>query len=104
MSNDQSPNDDPSTRSLSQVEARKLFREIVANGDVTFTAHARKEMKKDKLHSPDVLNLLRGGIIGGAEWENGELRYHVSTLRMCAVVTVVSQTELRVITAWRIES
>lgn len=96
--------DDPSARTLGPVEARKLFRAIVEDGDVTFTVHARKEMKKDDLDSPDILNLLRGGVIEGAEWENGELRYRVSTQRMCAVVTVTSAKQLRVVTAWRYKS
>ena len=42
----------------------------------------------------------RGGIVEPAEFESGSWRYRVRTARMC-VVAFRSETELRIVTAWR---
>ena len=92
---------DPALEPLKPPEAKKLAREIVENGILEFSAHAKEEMAKDDLHSTDCLNLVRAGVYEGAEHINGEWRYRVGTPRICVVITFVSNTRLRVITAWR---
>jgi len=89
---------------LSQSDAKRLIQEIVGNGSVTFSGHAQQEMDKDDLAATDVLNMLDGGVVEPAEFENGSWRYRVRTARMCVVVAFRSETELRVVTAWRFSS
>lgn len=90
-------------RPMKPGEARPLFRTIVEKGVVAFSAHAKEEMKKDELETTDCLNVIRGGVVHPAEFENGEWRYRVSTQRICIVVALISPTRLRVVTAWRIQ-
>ncbi len=53
----------------------------------------------------DCLNVLRGGIVGAAEWEHGSWRYPVSTPRGYTVVVAFrGETLLVVVTAWAGES
>jgi len=76
--------------------------------------HARIEMAKDAMTDVDVVNVLRGGAVQAAEWENASWRYRVSTQRMTVVAAFepdvegppdddedVSEMELIVVTAWR---
>ena len=81
--------------------ARKLARQIVEHGTVEFSSHAIEEMQKDDLESTDCINLLRGGVFEPPELIHGELRYRVSTQRMCFVVMFRSNERLRVVTGWR---
>ncbi len=89
-------------RQMKPGEARPLFRNIVETGFVAFSGHAQEEMEKDELETTDCLNVIRGGAVHPAEYVNGEWRYRVSTQRICIVVTLVSATRIRVVTAWRI--
>lgn len=41
------------------------------------------------------------GVFGPAEYTNREWRYTVETPRMCIVVAFTSESELRIVTAWR---
>lgn len=66
-----------------------------------FSPHAKEEMAKDDLQTPDVINILRAGTYKPAEPSNGEWRYRVETPRICVVMTFKSDTRLRVVTAWR---
>lgn len=91
----------PNLEPLKPPEAKALAREIVENGVVKFSSHAQKEMAKDDLATPDCLNVLRAGVFNAPEWENGELRYRVSTLRMSVVCAFDSNEQLTVVTAWR---
>jgi hypothetical protein len=86
---------------LNPSDARRLIREIIENGNVAFSGHAQEELDKDDLTTTDVLNMLRGGIVEPAEFEGGSWRYRVRTGRMCVVVAFRSETELRIVTAWR---
>jgi putative zinc finger/helix-turn-helix YgiT family protein len=61
---------------------------IVREGEVGFTKHARAEMADDDMSVADCMNLLRAGLVGAAEWENGEFRYRITTARMCIVIFV----------------
>jgi len=94
---------DPSTRELKPDEARDIFRRIVKDGDVEFTGHALKALKDDNLLTTDCLNVLRAGECTGTELRHGKLRYRVENRQMTAIVTVVSENELAVVTAWRNE-
>jgi len=101
-----STENDPSPVDLSVTElkpdaAKELFERIIKDGDIDFTGHARDELKKDFLQTTDCMNVLRGGTVTATELRHGKIRYRVQTPRMTAIVTVVSETELCVITAWR---
>jgi len=84
------------------VEARKLLREILVSGTLTYSGHAKREMAKDKLTSQDLVNVLRGGVVEPSELEHGSWRHRVKTNRICVVVVLVSEREAVVVTAWRI--
>jgi hypothetical protein len=71
-------------------------------------------MDNDGLTDVDAVNVLRGGIVREAEWENGSWRYRVETPRMVFVVVFdpepdelpadgedVREIELVVVTGWR---
>lgn len=92
---------DPALEPLKPPDAKQLAREIVENGVVEFSGHANKEMANDDLHTTDCLNLLRAGIYSPPELINGEWRYRVATQRICVVFAFVSETRMRVVTAWR---
>ena len=81
---------------------RRLLRNILTSGFLRFSAHAKKEMVKDHLTNQDALNVLRAGVVEPSEFENGSWRHRVKTNRICVVVTLPSETEAVVITAWRI--
>lgn len=84
------------------AKARKLLRDILASGTLTFSEHAKKEMANDKLTTPDVVNVLRAGVVEPSEFENGSWRHRVKTNTICVVVVLVSEREAGVVTAWRI--
>ena len=82
--------------------ARKLLRDVLAAGFLRFSNHAKTEMAKDRLTTQDALNVLRAGVVEPSELERGSWRHRVKTNRICVVVTLASETEAIVITAWRI--
>lgn len=70
------------------------------------TKHALSEMAKDSMDMVDVANVLRGGVVEPAEWENGAWRYRVRTPRGLWVVVEFpedAEDELVVVTAWRVK-
>ena len=87
---------------LSPTDARKMMAGILEDGSVVFSKHARDEMAKDSLSHQDALNVLRGAACDPAEWENGSWRYRFRTTRMYFVIAFRSETEARVVTAWRV--
>ncbi len=95
--------DDPALAPLKPPDAKALARDIAENGTVEYSGHSLVEMKKDELETTDCLNLIRAGVYQPPELEKGELRYRISTPRMCIVIVFLSETRLRVITAWRNE-
>lgn len=90
-------------RPLKPADAKPLFREIMEKGVVSVSPHAAKAMEDDCLQTTDCLNLLRAGVVEVPELINDEWRYRISTAQICIVVTLVSPTRLRVVTAWRIQ-
>jgi hypothetical protein len=89
---------------LDPPRAKQHIRGILTNGSLSFSNHALEEMDKDKLTAVDVTNVLRGGVVDPAEFENGSWRYRVRTARIAVIVALRSEAELRVVTAWRIGS
>jgi len=87
---------------LHAVEARKLLREVLVSGTLTYSGHAKREMAKDELTIQDLVNVLRGGVVEPSELEHGSWRHRVKTNRICVVVVFVSEREAVVVTAWRI--
>jgi hypothetical protein len=86
---------------LSPPTAKQLIQQILQGGSVTFSRHAEQEMAKDNLTMVDVTNILQGGVVDPAEFENGSWRYRVRSARIAVVVAFRSESELRVVTAWR---
>ena len=87
---------------LHPTQARQLIRTILNAGTVRFSGHALEEMAKDQLTTVDCTNVLRGGVVEPAEWDAGTWRYRVRAARIYVVVAFRSETQLVVITAWRI--
>ena len=50
----------------------------------------------------DAVNALRGGIVDPGELERGTWRYRVRTARLVVVVAFRSETDLVVVTGWRV--
>jgi hypothetical protein len=88
---------------LSPLEAKRLIRKILADGDVVSSRHASEEMGKDDLTMVDCVNVLRAGIVEPAEWERGSWRYRVHTRRILVVIAFRSESRLVIVTAWRTE-
>lgn len=86
---------------LSPPEAKRLIRNILADGEVVSSKHANDEMGKDDLNMLDCVNVLRGGVVEPAEFERGTWRYRVHTLRIWVVVAFRSERRLVIVTAWR---
>jgi len=86
---------------LGPIEAKRLIREIIASGEIVSSRHAAREMEKDDVTMVDCINVLRGGGVEPAEWENGSWRYRVHTQRIWVVVAFRSESRLVVVTAWR---
>ncbi len=104
---DRSSVDNSSNEGQKQLEpfepqyARKIIRQILETGTVSFTGHCRKELEKDDRSTVDCTNALRAGAVQPSEWENGSWRYRVETGRVTVIVQFVSEDSLIVITAWR---
>jgi hypothetical protein len=104
--------------SLKAADVRKLLRRLLDEGKFVSPGaktHARREMEKDGLTDLDAVNVLRGGIVREAEWENGSWRYRVETLKIVFVATIdpepavmpgedddLGELELIVVTGWKI--
>ena len=88
---------------LDPLKAKQLIRRILAGGGVNFAPHAAKEMSVDGLIESDVISVLRGGLVAFPEFENGSWRYRVRTNKIYVVVAFRSESELRIVTVWRIK-
>ena len=86
---------------LSTGEVKKLLVAILADGTLSFTAHAYEEMANDHLTEVDIVNTLRGGRPRPGELVSGTYRYRMETSRIAAVVAFRRETWAVVITAWR---
>jgi hypothetical protein len=86
---------------LDEAGLKRLIREIVKTGTVTFTGHSREEMAADDLGEVDVLNVLRAGWLQFSEPSGTAWRYRMRTQRIWVVITLRSENELVVVTVWR---
>jgi hypothetical protein len=86
---------------LEPNRARRLIREILEKGSLSFSGHSEKALADDDLSTVDAVNVLRGGVVEFAEFENGSWRYRVRTQRMVVVIVFRSASEIAVVTAWR---
>ena len=82
-------------------EAKRLIRQILESGRFIYSGHAKKEILADNMTTVDCENVLRGGVVRPAEYENGSWRYKVETDRMAVVICFRSKSELVLVTAWR---
>lgn len=85
---------------LAAAEARKLAREILVRGTVSFTKHCLEELSKDGKTTVDATNIIRGGAYAEAEWENGAWRHRAWTQRMAVVIEFHTETKLIVVTSF----
>ncbi len=86
---------------LTPPQVKQLIQGILNEGDLEFSAHALKEMKKDGLSELDIVNVLRGGWPEPGEYENGSWRYRISIPRISVVISFRNVSWLVVVTAWR---
>lgn len=86
---------------LAPDAAKRLLREILRAGRLTYSSHAKQELLADEITTLDVVNVLRGGVVRPGEFEHGSWRYRVETQRIAVVVAFRSELHLVVITAWR---
>lgn len=89
---------------LSAVEARKLSRRVLGEGEVRYSQHALYEMETDPfggISTTDVERVLMGGVVDEAEYEHGSWRHRVRALGVCVVFAFRSETSLVIVTAWR---
>jgi hypothetical protein len=87
---------------LEPAGARALVWAILETGTVTFSRHALEELARDDLTTVDAVNALRGGVVSPGELERGTWRYRVRTARLVVVIAFRSETELVVVTGWRV--
>jgi hypothetical protein len=78
-----------------------LIRQILREGEVTFSLHSLEEMDKDDIERADCLHALQGGVVLSEELMSGTWRYRVFAQRLTVIVAFRSERELRVVTAWR---
>ena len=104
---------------LKATDARRFTRRLLDEGRFVPAGagtHARKEMDKDGLTDIDAINVLRGGTVREAEWENGSWRHRIETPKMVFVVAFdpepermpsndddLGDIELVLVTGWRIK-
>lgn len=87
---------------LAPPAAKQLVRRIIGAGIVTYAQpHAIMRLQERGISTVDCVNVLRGGVIGTAEFENGSWRYRVRTAKLCVVIRFESEEILEVVTAWR---
>lgn len=91
------------TEPLSPSAAKTLILANLSLGSYIWSSHALVELEKDKMIADDAINVLRGGVVEPAEFENGSWRYRVRTKKIYVVVGFRSETEMRIVTCWRIK-
>jgi hypothetical protein len=84
-------------------QAKKLILEIIEKGTVIYSKpHALERMRERGITMVDCINILRAGKMSEPEFENGSWRYRIETNTMAAVIRLLSETELLVITVIRL--
>lgn len=87
---------------LKPADARALIRKILKSGGYRFSEHSAEEMAKDNLVELDCVNVLRAGQVEPPDFEKGSWRYRVFTPKIVVVVAFRSETQMSVVTAWRL--
>lgn len=80
---------------------RQILQAALSGGEVRFSRHGLEEMAKDGLVEQDCLNVLRGGLWDGCDFERGTWRYRVRTPKIVVVVGLRAANTVVVVTAWR---
>lgn len=80
---------------------RQILQAALSSGEVRFSRHGLDEMGKDGLVERDCLNVLRGGVWDGCDFERGSWRYRVRTPKIVVVVGLRAADAVVVVTAWR---
>lgn len=98
------PND-PS-KPLSGAQAKRLALAILEHGTTIITPHAQRRQDERDVDTPDIENVLRGGVFQFAEWnhEHDENRYRFETSSFGVVCAFDDDDEhgcLTVVTTWR---
>ena len=104
MAFDPSSAGSPGAAPLDRSDARELIRSICDEGEVVLTRHAKEESLPNRgLDVVDVMNILRAGHVAATEWDSTHqsYKYTVATHHMEAVVVVVTETLLKVVTVYR---
>ncbi len=84
--------------------AKKLLRKILSDGFVTYSRpHAIERLEERNLSMVDCENVLRAGIVDEAEYENGSWRHKVRTQKIAVIIQFLSEEEILIVTAWRLE-
>lgn len=86
---------------LSNHDARRLIREILATGAVRFTRHATERMAERKISEVDVMHALKGAVTG-CDLMEGSWRYHVQGRGVVVIVLFRGNTVVVVVTTWRV--
>ena len=80
-----------SYKRLNKEQARKLLAKIMSDdGHISFTRHARDELKNDQLTTVDAMNVLASTdsrITDEPEFKNDIWRYRVKTNKICVVIS-----------------
>lgn len=88
---------------LKPAKAKLLLRKILDSGIIVYSRpHALDRLKERKISMIDCENVLRAGTVKEAEFENGAWRHHVVTGKLAVIVEFLSESEILVVTAWRI--
>jgi hypothetical protein len=94
------------TKKLNRNEARKQMAKIAEHhpANIRFSLHALFEIKKDRLTTVDIFNVIKSPaakILHEGELENGTYRYRLETKNITTVIAFDSAKSLVVVTAWR---
>ena len=85
--------DNVSYMRLNKEQARKLLSKIMSDdGHISFSRHAREELKNDKLTTVDAVNVLASTdsrITDEPEFKNDIWRYRVKTNKICVVISFI---------------
>ena len=88
---------------LPRDHAKKLLRRIIEVGVITYSRpHALDRLRERSLSIVDCENVLMGGKVEDAEYDNGAWRHHIKTGKIVVVIEFLSEQEVLVVTAWRI--
>src|SRR5262245_10031651 len=88
---------------MSFDEAKALARKILESGETRFWDHAQERQEERALDRMDCINVIRAGRVVQAQLQRGRVRYVFETNSMGVVVEFPSDTEMDVVTNYRIQ-